>query len=59
MTKALMLSVIAATVVIPVVASRAKRPGTAFRVLFWSFAVFCAAYLMVILFGTPHVSMGD
>ncbi len=50
-----LLSMIAATVVIPVVAARRPTPLTALRTLLVLFAAFCAAYLLMVIFGTPGV----
>lgn len=55
MTKALLLSVIAATVVVPAIAARKSRPWSALRMLVWAFALFCAFYVGVVIFGTPGV----
>ena len=50
-----LLSIVAATVAIPVVAARRPRPAGALRTLLWLFAVFCAAYLVLVIVGTPKV----
>jgi hypothetical protein len=55
MTKALMLSIIVATVALPALAAQRARPPAAFARLVLGFAVFSAAYVLVVMFGTPGV----
>jgi hypothetical protein len=59
MTKLLMLSVIAATLAIPSLAARRNRPAPAFARMVLGFAVFSAAYALVVMFGTAVPSAGE
>jgi hypothetical protein len=57
MVKALMLSVVLATVAIPALAAREPRPWRAVGLMLAAWGVFAVLYLWVVMFVTPAVSL--